>query len=736
MNTIEISLLHPPDKSRFLLISLTLDAILGETTAYGRRQKLREITQCLDLKDVYGTTLERIKEQGGEKARLGMATLMWISHSERLLQLDELLCALAVEIGSTDLNAERIPSVETLLSCCLGLIIVDREASTIRLIHYTLQEYLYTCPEIFGATHSIMAETCLTYLNFQTTKDISSLHLTPLESTPFLKYSSLYWGAHARREASKDMISLALKLLSQTESHVSTKILLVDLIPKTGRYIRDIPINGPLIGFTGLHSASVFGIVRIATALLDQRNPDLNKRDFLGITPLIWAAICGQEQAAKLLLERPTIILDKPDKSFRRTALSWAAEKGNEGVVRVILERAATKPDSSCGWWGKTPRVVNMVRGRRYINPNRPDKYRQTPISLAAEEGHGGVVQLLLRRKDVKPDTADAYGRTPLICASDMRREEMVKLLVEREDVNIHKSDNNGHTVLLSAVKGGSVGVVGLLLGRKDINPNTRTKTGQTLISLASERGHDGVVKLLLEREDVNPNMPDNSGQTPLLLAAMNGHDGVVGLLLSQEDVNPNVRDSDGLTPLSWAAMNGRDGAVELLLGREDVNPNMLDNYRQTPLSWAAEYGHDGAVKLLLGREAVCPNFPSRNGSTPLSWAARNGHGRVVKLLLERGEVNSNTPDSTGRTPLSWAARAGHAGVVKLLLGRKDVNPNLPDFGNQTPLSLASLNRHTRVVELLHAHQSTNRNTALASTTQNLFCNPPYPLCATFPLPP
>ena len=55
----------------------------GETTAYGRRQKLRAITEGLNLNDVYGATLERVKEQGGEKTRLGMAALMWISHSER-----------------------------------------------------------------------------------------------------------------------------------------------------------------------------------------------------------------------------------------------------------------------------------------------------------------------------------------------------------------------------------------------------------------------------------------------------------------------------------------------------------------------------------------------------------------------------------------------------------------------------------------------------------------------------
>ena len=277
------------NRCRFLLISLTMDAILGETTAYGRRQKLRAMTEGLDLKDVYGATVERIKEQGGEKSRLGMATLMWVSHSERLLQLDELFHALAVKIGSTDLDPERIPSVETLLNCCLGLVVVDRGASTVRLIHFTLQEYLSTYPDLFGATHSMMAETCLTYLNFKTIKDIqvsSTIFALP-QSTPFLTYSSLYWGAHARREASGDVVSLALKLFGQIESHISTKLLLLDLVSKTGRYRGDIPMDGPLTGFTGLHSASAFGIVEIATAFMDQLDPDLNNGDFLGITPLM-----------------------------------------------------------------------------------------------------------------------------------------------------------------------------------------------------------------------------------------------------------------------------------------------------------------------------------------------------------------------------------------------------------------------------------------------------------------
>ena len=575
------------------------------------------MSEGLDLKDFYGATIERIKKQGGEKARLGMAALMWISHSERLLQLDELLHALAVEIGSTDLNAGNIPLVETLLSCCLGLVVHDKEASTIRLIHFSLQEYLNTCPDIFGSTHSIMAETCLTYLNFQTITDILSMpkdgwteRFVLPQSTPFLGYSSLYWGVHAKREASNGIISLTLQLFSQIETHISTKLLLEDVSQRSNQWSWNIPVDGPLIGFTKLHCASIFGIVEIATSLIDQPNYDLNKRDFLGITPLIWAAICGQEGVAKLLLERQTVNPDMSDKGepSPRAALSWAATMGHEGIVKLLLERASANPDGTDGWWGRTPRVVKKVGGRRYVNPNRLEKFGRTPLIWAASSGHEGVVKLLLGRSDVNPNMPSHYGKSPICCAA--------------------------------------------------------------------EAGHDGVVRLLLERGDVSPSMPDKSGQTPLSCAAVYERDRVAKLLLQREDVNPNMPGKSGRTPLSYTAGGGGDRVAKLLLQREDVNPNMPDKSGRTPLSWAAQWGNDGLAKLLLQREDVNPNIPDNVGRTPLSWATMQGNYDIVALLLRREEVNPNIPNKYGPTPPSLAFMKRHKGVVKLLQAHKSANPN------------------------------------------------------------
>jgi len=88
------------------------------------------MTDGLGLVDAYGETLRRIKGQGGPKAKLGIAALMWISHSERPFKPDELSHAPAVEIGSQNLNTDNVPWTGTLLACCQGLV-ADKEACTV-----------------------------------------------------------------------------------------------------------------------------------------------------------------------------------------------------------------------------------------------------------------------------------------------------------------------------------------------------------------------------------------------------------------------------------------------------------------------------------------------------------------------------------------------------------------------------------------------------------------------------
>jgi len=269
------------------------------------------MTDGLGLGDAYDATLGRIKGQGGEKTRLGMDALMWISHSERPLKVDELCHALAVRIGSTDLDGDNVPSIGTLLACCQGLVAVDKEASTVRLIHFTVQEYLRAHPELFSSAHSIIAETCLSYLNSQQVKALSASRSSYAQSTPFLEYSSVYWGVHAKRELSDCAKLLALRLFDDYNDHISTEILL-EARGWRGYFHPDKPYL-----FSGLHCASFFGIVEIVAGLVEVEGCDINQNDCTGLTPLLLAVRNGHERVVEVLLGQNEVDPDKPDKGGR-----------------------------------------------------------------------------------------------------------------------------------------------------------------------------------------------------------------------------------------------------------------------------------------------------------------------------------------------------------------------------------------------------------------------------------
>ena len=196
-----------------------MDAILGEITLHQRRKKLDEMTKGEGLGEAYAATLLRMKAQPESRSKIGMEVLMWVSHAERPLHVDELCHALGVEEGSVDFNIRNVPPIQTLLACSLGLVTIEKSssssASTVRLVHYTLKEYLSRTPNLFFKPHPRIAKICLTYLNFRHVKAFSLTLSSAPPTAPFTEYASCYWGPHARRETTESVKTLALKLLAR-----------------------------------------------------------------------------------------------------------------------------------------------------------------------------------------------------------------------------------------------------------------------------------------------------------------------------------------------------------------------------------------------------------------------------------------------------------------------------------------------------------------------------------------
>ena len=193
---------------------------------------------------------------------------------------------------------------------------------------------------------------------------------------------------------------LALDLLGKYDNHISAGVLWKSTI-KLYLNIRK--------QFSALHCVSYFSIAEVAIDLIRTKECNVNERDSVGLTPLIWAAPYGHEGIVKLLLQQKHTQPDMPDTRHGRTALSWAAGSGHQGVVRLFFGPLFVNPGSIGHMWGIT-QVMSALFQRKSVKPDRPDAGGQTPLSWAAENGHDGVVKLLLGWEDVSPNRQSWSG--------------------------------------------------------------------------------------------------------------------------------------------------------------------------------------------------------------------------------------------------------------------------------------------------------------------------------------
>ena len=114
-----------------------------------------------------------------------------------------------------------MPSQKVFLDWCLSWVIVDEETSTVRFIHFTLEEYFRDhIANEFPNGYSSIAETCLTYLNFgklrQSCTGIEALRQKMTEYA-LLGYAAPYSGTNIK-QSSNDGLKRLVRILVEHES--------------------------------------------------------------------------------------------------------------------------------------------------------------------------------------------------------------------------------------------------------------------------------------------------------------------------------------------------------------------------------------------------------------------------------------------------------------------------------------------------------------------------------------
>ncbi|KAJ6565253.1 hypothetical protein DFH09DRAFT_821023, partial [Mycena vulgaris] len=115
----------------------------------------------------YNIAMQRIEGQSEDDRRTACSTLIWVVNAKRPLKVSEITAALAIKPGAQSLDEDYLMDIETILAVCAGLVILDKESSVVRLVHYTTQEYLDRIQaEKFPNAQTEITQTLLTFLAF------------------------------------------------------------------------------------------------------------------------------------------------------------------------------------------------------------------------------------------------------------------------------------------------------------------------------------------------------------------------------------------------------------------------------------------------------------------------------------------------------------------------------------------------------------------------------------------
>ncbi|KAI9521573.1 hypothetical protein NQZ68_003727 [Dissostichus eleginoides] len=322
---------------------------------------------------------------------------------------------------------------------------------------------------------------------------------------------------------------------------------------------------------TALHYA-VAGKNKEAVQLLLQRRVKVDQKDKYGVAPIHLAAWFGSLEILKLLVQAGAE--QKVENEEGLNIMHCAAINNQTEIIEYIMNdlqmKELDKEDKSghrafaLAAEHGCVEMLEMLMVPYDMGTMKPNKRGDTPLHLAARNGHLAAVQSLLQSFDTR-DEVNMEGEAALYQAAEHGEEECALLLLEA-----------------------------------GCDPNILTKANCSALHPVSEKGDTSVVQLLLDYK-AHTDFKNQNLEAPLHLAVKNSHIPVLHCLL-KAGCNVNVTDKRSQTAMHLAAELARTEVVEMLL-KSGLDSTLRDRQNKTALGVAARADEVIIVDMIIKAE-------------------------------------------------------------------------------------------------------------------------------------